>query len=265
MGKNEISVLTKNKRLLLSMTKRDFQSKYIGSLLGVFWTVLNPIILMMIFTFVFAVVFKARFGNNTGLGISAVYIICGILPWLAFQEGLGRSGTVIYENKNLVTRALFPLSVLPTFPVLSSLAGHLTGIVLVTIIAGVIMGFQGPPLLMLPVLLLLQMVFTVGLAMMVSALSVYLKDIVHLLPVLLLVWLYGTPVFYPGEMVPHKYQILVQINPMAHFVSSYRQIILEGQWPESSSLLILTISAAIALLTGSIVFSRLKDSFADRL
>jgi homopolymeric O-antigen transport system permease protein len=265
MRNSQISQLIINKRLLFNMTKRDFQSKYIGSFLGVFWTVLNPIILMIIFTFIFAVVFKARFGNNQGLGISALYIICGILPWLAFQEGLGRAGTVVFENKNLVTRALFPLSVLPAFPVLSSLSGHLTGIVIVTLVAAITMGFQGYCLLLIPVLLFLQLLFTVGLSFLISAFSVYLKDIVHLLPVILLVWLYGTPVFYPAEMVPPKYQILVQINPMAHFVSSFRKIILEGTCPEINSIIILTICSVFSLFVGSFVFGRLKGSFADRL
>src|SRR4030042_572531 len=108
--------LALSRPLLIEMTLRDFQSKYVGSLFGLFWTVINPLLLLVIFTFVFTVVFRAKFGEQAGIGTNALYILAGILPWVAFQEGLGRATVALLEHKNLVTRVQFPVAVLPAVP-----------------------------------------------------------------------------------------------------------------------------------------------------
>lgn len=257
--------LFSHRRLLLHMTLRDLRAKYAGSLMGLFWTVINPLLLLAVFTFIFAVVFEARFGERAGVGISSLYILCGILPWLALADGLGRSGTVILENKNLLTRALFPASVLPAFPALSALIGQLAGFLILFFLAGFLVTPPGPSLMLFPVLVVLQMAFTAGLCLFFSAIAVYLRDVVHVLPVLLLVWLYATPVFYPASMVPAGYRFVIYLNPMAHFLSCYRRTILEGAWPDVSAFALVLVFTAASLLVGTLVFGRLSAGMADRL
>ena len=100
-------------RLLLRMVERDLRSKYVGSLIGIFWTIINPLLLLLVFTFIFSIIFRARFGNEASVGISALYILCGLIPWLGFQEGVARSANYLVENRNLISRVKFPAAVLP--------------------------------------------------------------------------------------------------------------------------------------------------------
>lgn len=262
---NPIPELLRFRGLLWQMTLRDFRSKYAGSLIGVFWSVINPLLLLAVFTFIFTAVFKARFGDHPGIGVSALYILAGILPWLAVQDGLSRAGTVVLENQNLVTRARFPLSVLPAFPALSSLIGQLAGLAALAVIAGVTLRPPGLSLIALPLLLALQLAITIGLAMIISAIAVFLRDLVHVLPVLLLVWMYGTPIFYPAELVPQRFRIIISANPLAHLVMAYRRVLLEASWPDPASLLVLLAFAAATLILGALLFRKLAPGFADSL
>lgn len=252
--------------LLWQMTLKDFRSKYVGSLMGIFWTVINPILLLLIFSFVFTVVFKAKFGEQAGFGSNALYILAGILPWMAFQEGIARASTVLLEHRNLITRVRFPGEVLPGVSILSGLMGQLIGFIILVILASVYMSGPGRSLWLLPLLFIIQFAFSLGLAWAVAAFSVYLRDILHLIPVLLLVWMLGTPIFYPASLVPEKYQLLININPIAHLVSAYRHIIIEGtgSYP-LEGMIILAAFAASSLVIGGLIYRRLSPGFADRL
>jgi ABC-type polysaccharide/polyol phosphate export permease len=255
----------RSRGVLAEMVLRDFQSKYVGSLLGLFWTVINPLLLLMIFTFVFTVVFRAKFGAEAGLGTNALYILAGILPWVAFQEGLGRATGVLLEHRNLVTRVQFPVLVLPAVPVLSAILGQLIGLVVLLILAAIFAPGPGLGLAWLPVLIFFQALFTLGLAWIVAGLNVFYRDVVHLVAVLLLVWMYGTPIFYPAAMVPERYRFLIALNPMAHLIEAYRRVILEGAQPSLGGLAILGGCAALSLGLGFGLYRRWSLDFADRL
>jgi lipopolysaccharide transport system permease protein len=265
MPSHPLPELIRRHELFWRMTLRDLKARYAGSLIGVFWTVINPVLLLAVFTFIFTVVFRARFGNRPEIGVSALYILAGLLPWIAFSEGVARAASVVPENKNLVTRAQFPLPVLPAYPALAALLGQLAGIALLIVLAGALVQRPGLPLLVLPAILALQLLFTIGVALACAAMSVHLRDLVHLLPVLLLVWFYATPVFYPSQLVPERFQLLITLNPMAHLIAAYRAVILEGQWPRPSSLIAASVSAVIALAIGSFLFRRMSPHFADQL
>jgi len=252
-------------RLLLQMVLRDFQSKYVGSLLGLFWTVINPLLLLVIFTFVFTVVFRAKFGAQAGLGQNALYLLTGILPWVAFQEGLGRAAGVLLEHRNLVSRVQFPIALLPAVPVLSAILGQLVGLVVLVILAAVFAPGPGFSLWLLPLLILLQALFTLGLAWIAAGLNVFYRDVAHLVAVLLLVWMYGTPIFYPAAMVPARYQWIIALNPMAHLIEAYRRVILEGAAPSLGSLALLGAGAALSLIVGFALYRRWSLDFADQL
>lgn len=245
------------------MTIRDFRSKYAGSLMGVFWTVINPLLLLAVFSFVGIAVVKVKFGDHPGT--NALYIFCGILPWLAFQDGVARSTSIIVENRNLVTRARFPASVLPVHPVLSSFFSQLVGTAVLVALAIFVTRSVGPPLLLLPLLFALQLLLTFGICLVVGPVSVYVRDVAHVMPVILLVWMFGTPIFYQVEMVPEVFRALVLANPVAGLIECYRAAILDGSWPAPVHLAVPAAWTAVFLVLGDLSFRKLRQGLADRL
>jgi ABC-type polysaccharide/polyol phosphate export permease len=252
-------------RLLFRLVERDLRSKYVGSLLGIFWTVINPLLLLLVFTFIFAIVFKAKFGASGGIGLSALYILTGLIPWLGFQEGVVRSASYLIEHRNLVSRVKFPVKVLAGVPALSGFLGQMIGFLVLIVWAGVKGKISFPALALVPLWMALQLGLALGISYFLSALSVWVRDLIQLVPVLLLVWLYATPVFYPASLVPEKFQLVILLNPMAHLVEGYRMLLLEGGFPALGSSLYLSGSALLSLGIGFWTFSRLKKGFADRI
>ena len=257
--------IIKELRLLFRMVIRDLRSKYVGSLGGIFWTVLNPLLLLLVFTFVFSIVFRAKFGSETGIGISALYILTGLIPWLGFQEGVARSSGYLIDNRNLISRVKFPVEVLPLVPVLSGFLGQLIGFLVIIFWAG----FKGKlfisGLCFLPLWMIFQVSFTLGLSYFFSVLGVWVRDLIQLLPVLLLVWMYGTPIFYPENLVPESFQFMISLNPFAQLVIGYRELILEGRPPELGNCLMVSGWVLVSLGIGSAVFYDLRKSLSDRV
>jgi ABC-type polysaccharide/polyol phosphate export permease len=247
------------------MVERDLRSKYVGSLIGVFWTVINPLLLLLVFTFIFSVIFRARFGNEASVGISALYILCGLIPWLGFQEGVARSANYLVENRNLVSRIKFPTAVLPGVPVLSGFCGQLIGFLVLLVWAGIKGKLQMPAIFFLPVWMVFQICFGLGLGYLFSVAGVWVRDLIQLVPVLLLVWMYATPIFYPAALVPEKFQVLVWLNPIAQLVNGYRRMILEGAMPSLNQTIYLAGAALVSLIIGGLIFSRLSKGIPDRI
>lgn len=250
--------------LTLTLALRDFRSKYAGSMMGAFWSVVNPLLLLAVFTFVFTIIFKVRFGDAPGLKYSALYIFAGILPWLAFQEPVGRGAFILIEHSNLVTKLNFPSRTLPASLALSAILGELAGLAILLVFSA----FNQAPtwtIILLPVILLLQLLITVGVALIVSAVNVFFRDLGQILPVLLMVWMYATPVFYSPEMVPEKYRFIILANPITHVVEAYRAVIIKGVLPSASGMLFLGVSSLIVLGLGIVIFKSGEARFADRL
>ena len=257
--------LIRERRLLVRMVERDLRSKYVGSLIGVFWTIINPLLLLLVFTFIFSVVFKARFGKETGVGISALYILCGLIPWLGFQEGVARSSSFLIENRNLITRVKFPVSILPAVPVLSGFFGQLIGFIVLLAWAGIKGKLAMPAILLLPVWMILQIALALGLGYIFAVVGVWVRDVIQLVPVLLLVWMYATPIFYPASLVPEKFKIVIALNPIAQLVDGYRKMTLEGAMPGLGQSLFVAGAALACLIAGWFIFLILKNDIADRL
>jgi len=247
------------------MVFRDLRSKYVGSLGGIFWAVLNPLLLLLVFTFVFSIVFRAKFGSETGIGISALYILTGLIPWLGFQEGVARSSGYLIENRNLISRVRFPIEVLPLVPVLSGFLGQLIGFLVIIFWAGIKGKLFIQGLYFLPVWMIFQVCFTVGLSYFFSVLGVWVRDLIQLVPVLLLVWMYGTPIFYPENLVPESFQFMIRLNPFAQLVIGYRSLILEGRLPGLGNCLIVSGWVLVSLGIGAVVFLNLRRNLSDRL
>ncbi len=255
--------IARHRSLIGSFVKRDLQARYRGSAIGLFWSVIHPLIMLVLYTFVFSTILKVRVGAAEGTGNFAIYLFCGMLPWTAVAEALSRSTGVVLEHTNLVKRTIFPVDVLPVYPVISAMVNELIGLAIL-FGALLLMGHRFTPLVLaLPVVLVLQFAFTAGLAWIVAGTTVFVRDLGQVIGVGLTLWLFLTPIFYPPSLVPEGWEVLLTINPMHALVETYRRLILLGQPPTWSSLATLGLCALTAFVAGHRVFTRMQPAFAD--
>ena len=249
--------------LILSLTKRELAARYRGSILGFVWAVLTPVVMIAIFTIIFAGIFKAKFGASSSQWDYALYLFCGLLPWNAFQESLQLSSTTIVGHANLVKRVVFPLETLPISLSLAAVANQLFGTVALILAAVLLRGELHATIVFLPVLVIPQLFATFGAAWLIASLGVFVRDIVQGITLLLMAWMYLTPIIYPESLVPEPYRSIVNLNPFTPLVRNYRRIILEGSLPDWRGLAYFTAFAAVSFVLGYWWFARTRKNFAD--
>jgi lipopolysaccharide transport system permease protein len=250
--------------LIVPLARRELASRYRGSALGLVWAVLTPAVMIAIFTFIFAEIFGARFGTDRSSPWDyALYLFCGLLPWTAFQESLQRSSNVIIAHANLVKRVVFPLETLPVAQTLSALAAQMFGTVALLMATLVIRRELHATLLWLPVLVLPQLFATLGAAWFVASLGVFLRDTAQGLGLVLLAWMYLTPIIYPESIVPQRYRALLNLNPFTPLIRSYRQVMLEGAPPDWPGLAYFAAFALVIFVFGYWWFAKTRRNFAD--
>lgn len=259
------ALFTEQRGLLSSLVRRDLSNRYKGSVMGLAWTVITPAIQILIFTLIFAGIFKAKFGGETSRFGYAIYMFCGMLPWLAFSEGVQRAATVLTENVNLVKRVVFPIEALPVNLALSGIAQQLFGTLVLVIVAAVFERAFAPTMLFLPLLLIPQFMVTVGLGWLAASFGVFIRDTAQFTQLALMTWMYLTPIIYPETMIPAEQRWLVNLNPLAPLIRSYRRILLEGAAPDWSGLSITMLFAGVCFGVGYWWFERTKKAFADVL
>jgi lipopolysaccharide transport system permease protein len=249
--------------LIASLARREISVRYKGSVLGILWAVLTPVVTIATFTLIFAGIFGARFGPQGSGWEFALYLFCGVLPWTAFQEAVQLSSQKIVSQANLVKRVVFPLEILPVAQTLASLANQLFGTIALLVMAIIIQRTVRPTVMWLPVLLVPQLLATFGAAWLVASLGVFLRDIVQGIALLLMVWMYLTPIIYPESIVPERFRPFINANPFTHLIRSYRNIMLEGTQPDWRGLLYFTGFSLITFIFGYWWFARTRKNFAD--
>jgi ABC-type polysaccharide/polyol phosphate export permease len=251
--------------LIRNFVVRDLRQRYIGSLMGFFWSVIHPIVLLVSYTFVFMIVFNVRPRPDTGTTSFPLFLFCGILPWLFFQDTLQRSSTILIDNANLVTKTLFPTEILPLSVLLAAVVNHLIGFAILMSILVFSGGKFSVFLLLIPVYFFVLMLWTLGLAWMVASLNVFLRDIAQVLSVVLTFWFWFTPIFYTPDQFPARLSFLLQWNPMAYVVVAYRDCILRTHMPSLRGLAVLAITAVAVFTAGGLFFRYTKREFVDVL
>ena len=258
-------LIKRHRHLIWTLVLRDVKSRYVGSAMGFFWAVINPLIMLGVFFFVFATIFKQRVASG-GEGNFFLFMFCGLWPWFAFSEGVSRSSYSIIENAHFIKKVVFPSEVLVISTVLSSFVQQVIGFLLFFALLLAMGQLRNPLyLLLLPAVFVLQLAFTVGLGWLLSSLTVFVRDVAQVTGACLLVWLYMTPIFYPANLVPPGFHFVLVANPMHHLLSLYRSLILGGRLPDPVGVLYVGIMAAGAFWVGSRVFGHLKGTFADFL
>jgi lipopolysaccharide transport system permease protein len=259
------ALFSEHRGLISSLVKRDLTNRYKGSVMGLLWTVITPAIQILIFTVIFAGIFNAKFGNETGQFGYAIYMFCGMLPWIAFSEGIQRAATVLTENVNLVKRVVFPIEALPVNLALSAITQQLFGTLVLVLVAALSEHTISPTIFFLPVLLVPQLLVTVGLGWLAASFGVFIRDTAQFAQLVLMTWMYLTPIIYPEKMIPAKYGWLVDLNPMAALIRSYRLVLLEGEMPDWGGLAFTSLFALVCFGVGYWWFERTKKAFADVL
>lgn len=259
------ALMHEHRELVGSLVRRDLSNRYKGSMMGLFWAIVTPVLQITIFTFIFAGIFKSRFGSQRSEYGFAVYLFCGMLPWIAVAEAIQRATTSLTENVNLVKRVVFPIEALPVNLVLSAVVQQLIGTGILLVAALLLERVLHPTALLLPLLLVPQLLLTFGLSWLAASLGAFLRDTPQFTQLLLMVFQYLTPIYYPEEMIPPRFQWINQLNPMAPLIRSYRRILLEGQWPDWQGLAFTMAFALVCFVFGYWWFERTKKAFADIL
>ena len=245
------------------MVRRDILARYRGSAGDVVWTILNPLLLMATYFFVFGVVLQTRFGaDNSSTGF-VLYFLAGMLPWLAFSEPAGRAPHVVLEHRNFVKKLIFPLETLPVNQVVSGFVTELFALAVFLVVLLVLRGAIPLTVVWLPLLMIPQLLFTLGLCWFLAALGAYLRDLSQIMGFVLTLWFFVTPICYPETKLPAAAAAILGKNPLYVLVRGYRAIFLEHSAPAAGPLLKLWIVAAIAFLVGHACFYKLRKTFAD--
>jgi lipopolysaccharide transport system permease protein len=256
-------MLSTQTALTYSFAKRELLGRYKGSALGIAWAVLTPVVMIAIFTFIFAGIFGARFGANQSHWDYALYLFCGLLPWSMFQESVQQSANTIVVNSNLVKRVVFPLETLPAAQVFAALGNQLFATVALLIATIIVRQQLELTVLWLPALLIPQLLFALGAAWLIASLGVFLRDIAQGITLLLMAWMYLTPIIYPESIVPERFRTFIDLNPFTSLVRSYRHIFLDGTAPDWRGLVYFFAVALLVFLFGYWWFARTRKSFAD--
>jgi lipopolysaccharide transport system permease protein len=249
--------------LILSLARRELAARYKGSVLGVVWAILTPIVMIAIFTFIFAGIFKAKFGIDHSHWDYALYLFCGLLPWNAFQESLSLSANAIVNSANLVKRVVFPLETLPVSQTLAALANQMFGTAALLLAIVIIRHELHWTTLYLPLLLIPQLLLTLGGAWLLASLGVFIRDIAQGVSLVLMAWMYLTPIIYPETILPEAYRPIVNLNPFTPLIRSYRRIMLDGSGPDWLGLAYFSVFAVVVFVLGYWWFARTRKNFAD--
>ena len=269
--------LLRHRALIQSLVVRDLKARYRGSTLGFFWSFINPLLLLLVYSFVFTHVMPAS--KDPRVDPYALFMFCGILPWTWFASSLTEASGVLISGGNLIKKVLFPAEVLPIVTVLANMIHFFFGLV---ILAGFLLWYQRPlhlsELAVFPLVVLIQLILTLGFALLLSALTVHFRDIRDILSNLLTFWFFGTPIIYPYFMfIDGTWQAnLLRLNPFTHLAITYQEILFFDASPENLAnqfgpvghfkwLLVLGALSVAFFLFGYFIFDRLRDSFAEEV
>ena len=260
-----LAALVKYRGLIQTLVARDLKARYRGSVLGFFWSFINPLLLLLVYSFVFSTVLPSS--HTEDLQPYALFMFCGILPWTWFSSSILESSNVLIAGGNLIKKVLFPAEVLPIVTVLANMVHFFLGL---PILVAFLIYYQRPldpvELLWFPVIVFVQLLVLLGLGLLVSALTVHFRDLKEILGNLLTLWFFATPIIYPMEIAPGLARRMLNINPFTHLAVSYQEILFyRGPFGHWRWLLALWAVSIAIFLGGYWIFDRLRDSFAEEV
>ena len=260
--------LYKNRYLILQISKREILGKYKGSLLGLAWSFFNPLFMLVIYTFVFSVIFKSRWGNigeDTGKVQFSIILFVGMIVVGFFNEVLNRSPSVILSNINLVKKVIFPLEILPLIPIGAALFHSLISILVLLIFFMIIKGFIYWTVIFFPLVFFPLLVVVLGLSWILSSVGTYLRDIAQVTSLTTTILMFISPIFYPITAVPERFRPFIMLNPVTFIIEQSRNVLIFGILPDWKGLCIYALLAIIIAWIGFFWFQNTREGFADVL
>ncbi len=258
----KLKELYEYREMIFSLVKRDLKGRYKGSALGFLWTFINPLLQLLVYTMVFSVIMRS------GIEDYYMFLFVALVPWIFFSSSLNGGSSCICAQKDMVKKIYFPREVLPVSYVTSQFVNMLLtflvifGVIFVT---GRVRMLSLTALLYLPVIMIVEYTLCLGVAMISSAVTVYLRDVEYILGIVAMAWQFLTPVMYSMDQVPKQLHIVFQVNPMSPVIVAYRDILYYGKAPELQTLLSAFVLGMALLGAGGLIFGRLQRHFVEEL
>ena len=256
---NVFKNLYKYRELLKTNVKKEIRGKYKNSFLGVLWSFLNPLLQIIVYALIFQVILKNPQENY------AIFLCCGLIPWTFFSSTTTRSAFTMIENGNIIKKVYFPREILPISIVTSEAVNFMISTII--ILGFVIFGGIGISkyIVFYPLVLLAQYLLLIGLSLIISSISVYVRDLQHLIGVVMQLLFYATPIVYSAESIPDNFKWILYLNPMTYIINGYRDIFYNQQMIDIIPTLCLIIISIVLCFIGYIIFNKLQKGFAEQL
>ncbi|MBO5479010.1 MAG: ABC transporter permease [Clostridia bacterium] len=256
---NVFKDLYQYRELLKSNTKKEVRGKYKHSFLGVLWSFLNPLLQIMVYAIVFPLILRNKQEHYV------VFLCCGLIPWNFFSIAINRAAGTMLENGNIIKKVYFPREILP----ISIVTSEAINFIISTIIIIAFVLFDGialtPYILYYPLILLVQYLLILAISFIISAITVYIRDIQHLISVVLQLVFYATPIVYAANTIPENFAWILKYNPMTYIINGYRDIFLNQTAPDVKMLILLLAIMVVACVVGYMIFHKLQKGFAEEL
>jgi len=258
----QLRTLFRYRLLIESLVSRELKARYRGSVLGFFWSFVDPLLLLLVYVAVFTVILPGR--HLATMEPYALFLFCGILPWSWLSASLLESSGVLIAGGNLIKKVLFPAEILPVVTVLTNLVQFLLGL---PVLFGFLFAYGKleASALFLPLPILVQLVLTLGLGLFVSALTVHFRDVQSILGHLVHFWFFATPVLYLYGEQTGRLRTFLRFNPMSHVVVSYQQMLFAGHFDHWRGLAVTALVALVVFAFGAFFFDRLRDTLAEEV
>ncbi len=254
---NRIKEIMKYKELLFNLTKKELKLKYKNSVLGFFWSFLNPVVMLLVYTFAFKYVLKIQTENF------AVFLLAGLLPWTFFQMSVQGNTFSLISNSALIKKVYFPREIIPLSLVFANFVNFLMTFIVLFISMFIFKVKISIALITLPLVLLVFLMITIGLCLLLSSINVVYRDVSHFVEVLFMAWFYLTPIVFSFDLVPDNLKIFTMLNPMTLVVETVRDCMIRGEMPRISYLVGMIAFGIIFMLIGHRVFRNIEKSFAE--
>ncbi len=264
-GANFLVNLIERRGLVAELVRRDFRQRYVGSAAGWLWGVVHPLVLLLSWVFVFEICLRVTLPEGSITQNYTMYLFCGMLPWLLFQETVLRSAPSMVEHANLITKTVFPAEVVPVSIFLSSLIHHFIAIGIMVASSAFVLKTVSPMILLLPLYMLFIGLLAIGVGWLVAGLHVYLRDTAQVLSVVMTLWFWITPIMVNEQQIPERFRPLLHWNPMSYIVRAYRERLLSAQWPTLLDVAVPALFSITVFVLGGLIFRHLKRGFADVL
>ena len=255
-----------NRSLIMSLVKREVIGRYRGSIFGLLWSFMNPVFMLLVYTFVFSVVFKAKWGGGSDSKVEfALILFSGLIMFNLFAECINRAPSLIISNTNYVKKVVFPLEILSWVSMGTALFHSVISLCVWLIAYVIFFGIPHLTVLLLPLIVLPFIFFIMGLSWILSALGVYLRDISQLVGILITALMFLSPIFYSITALPEKFQSILIFNPLTPVIEFTRDILFWGRLPDMTILLLLFIVSLFTAFIGFTFFQKTRKGFADVL